>query len=145
LGDNGVGKTTLLECLAHLEPVFNSIDQEGSKDPPVFVEPKVAAADNSVIDNLGRNGDIEFMMTATFAVDSCLDVGEPPSRTVETWTTFTRTNGKTDNIETSTWGKENNIAESKWKEFSKFQPPLILGYGAGRHMGLGNLENLAGT
>ena len=44
LGDNGVGKTTATECLAHLEPVFNSIDQDGRKDPTLFVEPKVAAA-----------------------------------------------------------------------------------------------------
>ena len=79
-------------------------------------------------------------MKATFAVYSRLDVGEPSTNAVETYVTFSRTNGKTDNIVTSDWAKENAIAESKWKEFSKFQPPLILGYGAGRHMGLGNLE-----
>src|ERR1700688_4881868 len=76
LGDNGVGKTTLLECLAHLAPVFNSTDVPGREDPEVFVEPRVAAAPNSVIDNLGRNGDIEFKIEATFAVDSRLNGGE---------------------------------------------------------------------
>ena len=140
LGDNGVGKTTLLECLAHLAPVFNSTDQTGSEDPPMFVEPRVAAAVNSVIDNLGRNGDIEFKIEATFAVDSRLNGGVASNSTVETWMTFSRKNGKSQNIETSEWGKEKNIAQSKWKDFSKFQEPLILAYGAGRHMGIGNLD-----
>lgn len=140
LGDNGVGKTTLLECLAHLAPVFNSVDPGGTKDPKLFVEPRVAAADNSVIDNLGRNGDIDFKAEATFAVDSLLNAGDAPAETVETALTYSRRDGKSDNIKTSEWGKADNVLESKWDEFSKFQDPLILAYGAGRHMGVGNLD-----
>lgn len=147
LGDNGVGKTTLLECLAHLAPVFNSNDQTGSEDLPMFVEPRVAAAVNSVIDNLGRIGDIEFRVEATFAVDSRLDGGVASNGTVETWMTFSRKNGKSESIKTSAWPPEldeenkiKGIVQSKWKEFSKFQEPLILAYGAGRHMGIGNLD-----
>jgi predicted ATP-binding protein involved in virulence len=140
LGDNGVGKTTLLECLAHLAPVFNSNDPGGTKDPKVFVEPRVAAADNKVIDNLGRNGDIKFKTEATFAVSSLLNSGDPPAETVETWLSFSRKDGKSDNIKTSEWGKAEKIRESKWSDFSKFQDPLILAYGAGRHMGIGNLD-----
>src|SRR5260370_1212847 len=59
---------------------------------------------------------------------------------VETWMTFSRKDGKANNIVTSEWGKDKKIVESKWKEFSKFQEPLILAYGAGRHMGVGNLD-----
>lgn len=140
LGDNGVGKTTILECLAHLAPVFNSNDQVGSKDPKMFVEPRVAAAANSVIDDLGRNGDIEFRINATFAVDSLLSAGEASNDTVQTWMAFSRRNGESDNIKTSVWGKKQKIVQSKWGEFSKFREPLILGYGAGRHMGIGNLD-----
>lgn len=140
LGDNGVGKTTLLECLAHLAPVFNSRDDTGTEDPPMFVEPRVAAAPNSVIDNLGRIGDIKCKMEATFAVDSLLNNGVASDVSVETWMTFSRQNGRSENIKTSEWGRENEIVRSKWKEFSKFQEPLILAYGAGRHMGIGNLD-----
>jgi predicted ATP-binding protein involved in virulence len=140
LGENGVGKTTLLECLAHLAPVFNSNDQSGSEDPEMFVEPRVAAAANSVIDNLGRNGDIEFKIEAAFAVDSRLNGGDASNDTVETWMAFSRKDGKSDNIKTSEWGKDKKIVQSKWKDFSKFQEPLILAYGAGRHMGIGNLD-----
>ena len=140
LGDNGVGKTTLLECLAHLAPIFNSNDQVGSEDPEMFIEPRVAAAPNSVIDDLGRNGDIEFRIEATFAVDSQLNGGDVANDTVETWMTFSRKGGNSDNIKTSDWGKDKKVADSKWKEFSKFREPLILAYGAGRHMGVGNLD-----
>jgi predicted ATP-binding protein involved in virulence len=140
LGDNGVGKTTLLECLAHLAPVFNSNDQVGSADPEMFVEPRVASAENDVINNLGRNGDIEFKIEATFAIDSCLGAGKPSENSFETWMTFSRENGKSDDIKTSDWGKDNRIVQSKWKAFSKFEEPLILAYGAGRHMGIGNLD-----
>jgi predicted ATP-binding protein involved in virulence len=140
LGDNGVGKTTLLECLAHLAPVFNSNDQEGSADPEMFVEPRVAAAPNSVIDDLGRNGDIEFKIEAAFAVDSRLNGPVDWSETVTTSMTFSRKGGKSENILTSEWGKGEHVAQSKWKDFSKFQEPLILAYGAGRHMGVGNLD-----
>lgn len=147
LGDNGVGKTTLLECLAHLAPVFNSDDQSGSDDPPIFIEPRVAAAANNVIDNLGRIGDIEFKIEATFAVDSRLNAGVASDETVETKITFSRENEKSKNIKPSAWppelddnGKRKGIAQSKWTEFSKFQEPLILAYGAGRHMGIGNLD-----
>jgi predicted ATP-binding protein involved in virulence len=140
LGDNGVGKTTLLECLAHLAPVFNSTDMPGREDPELFVEPRVAAAPNSVIDNLGRNGDIEFKIEATFAVHSRLNGGDVSEETVDTWMAFSRKGGKSDNIVTSEWGKDRKIVESKWNEFSKFREPLILAYGAGRHMGVGNLD-----
>ena len=147
LGDNGVGKTTLLECLAHLAPVFNSNDQTGSEDPPQFIEPRVAAAENSVIENLGRIGDIEVRVEATFAVDSRLDGGVASNEAVETWMTFSQKNGESENIKTSAWppeldkeGKIKGIARSRWKSFSKFQEPFILAYGAGRHMGIGNLD-----
>ena len=64
LGDNGVGKTTLLECLAHLAPVFNSGEAEGAEDPNFFVEPRVARAENRVIYDLGRTGDMQCELSS---------------------------------------------------------------------------------
>ena len=140
LGDNGVGKTTLLECLAHLAPVFNSNDKDGVDDPKMFIEPQVASSANSVIDRLGRNGDIEFKIEATFAIDSHLNEAGPSMDTVETFVTFSRKEGKSENIKPSEWGKDKNITKDKWSKSSKFREPLILAYGAGRHMGIGNLD-----
>src|SRR5690242_11189 len=66
LGDNGVGKTTLLECLAHLTPVFNS-DESNVLDTRLYVEPRVAREENSVIYALGRIGDHACEARARFA------------------------------------------------------------------------------
>ena len=140
LGDNGVGKTTLLECLAHLAPDFNSDDKTSGKDPLMFIEPSIAASQNDVIDNLGRNGNIEFEIEATFAVDSRLSAGKAPRDTVKTSMAFSRKGEEILNIESSNWGKEDKIRQSEWKDHSKFRTPLILAYGAGRHMGVGNFD-----
>ena len=140
LGDNGVGKTTLLECLAHLAPDFNSDDKDSSKDPLMFIEPSIAASQNDVIDNLGRNGNIEFEIEATFAVDSRLSAGKAPRDTVKTSMAFSRKGEEILNIESSNWCKEDEIRQSEWKDHSKFRTPLILAYGAGRHMGVGNFD-----
>ena len=42
VGDNGVGKTTLLQCLARMRPVFNSLPEEGVGDRPKPVEPELS-------------------------------------------------------------------------------------------------------
>jgi energy-coupling factor transporter ATP-binding protein EcfA2 len=73
LGDNGVGKTTLLQCFAHLAPVFNSGDASGNPDPRLFVEPRVAVEENRVISALGRVGDHPCAARASFAVHAMLN------------------------------------------------------------------------
>lgn len=139
LGDNGVGKTTLLACLAHLAPVFNSPDESGAEDPQLFVEPRVARAENAIIYPLGRIGDVECELRATYAIESILDRGGS-DETIDTWLRFSTKAGRSDDIEPSQWPKEIGVVESKWKDFSKYREPLVLAYGAGRHMGDGNLD-----
>ena len=58
VGDNGVGKATLLQCLARMRPVFNRPPDDNSgltpnQDP---VEPELAGEeDNDVLDTLARS------------------------------------------------------------------------------------------
>ncbi|KJC41505.1 hypothetical protein UP09_20685 [Bradyrhizobium sp. LTSP885] len=148
LGENGVGKTTLLECITQLTPVFNSDDQQSSKDPKMFVEPRMAQAENTVFENLARNGDVEFEVKAKFAIAVRLDKNIASPKTVETSVVFSRRSGKAENIDASSWPPkpkgwpqaERGVKQSGWNRFSKFEEPLILAYGAGRHMGVDNVD-----
>jgi predicted ATP-binding protein involved in virulence len=148
LGENGVGKTTLLECVTLLTPVFNSDDQQSSTDPKMFVEPRMAQAENSVFENLARIGDVECSVKATFAIAVHLDESVAKPKTVETSAAFSRKSGKPENIEASSWPAkprgwpkaERGVKQSEWRDFSKFEEPLILAYGAGRHMGVDNVD-----
>ena len=148
LGENGVGKTTLLECITQLTPVFNSDDQQSSKDPKMFIEPRMVQAENTVFENLARNGDVECEVKAKFAIAVRLNKNTVSPKAVETSVLFSRKLGKAENIDASSWPPkpkgwplvERGVKQSGWKKFSKFEEPLILAYGAGRHMGVDNVD-----
>ncbi len=56
VGDNGVGKTTLLQCLVRMQPVFNKPSDD--RTDPLFkpIEPEVASeVENDVLKGLVRN------------------------------------------------------------------------------------------
>jgi predicted ATP-binding protein involved in virulence len=133
VGENGVGKTTLLECLVRLRPVENT-REEGSSETntasALFIEPIVASADNSVIFGLGRSGGIDFEMRAGFLQGARLDGGRRTGPPFETKVTFSRRGGKVDD-------EDLTVSEH---DVNAFEEPLILAYGAGRHMGVGNLD-----
>jgi predicted ATP-binding protein involved in virulence len=131
LGENGVGKTTLLECLVHLRPALNTPDEtdaEPAASPKRCVEPVVASAANAVIFDLGRNGDIAFEMRAGFLTDVRLNGGGRTGTLLETAVTFSRKEGKEEDLRLSE------------EPVDAFEEPLVLAYGAGRHMGFGNLD-----
>ena len=57
VGDNGVGKTTLLQCLARMRPVFNDPSDNESDQSSKPVEPELAREEsNDVLDALARSG-----------------------------------------------------------------------------------------
>ena len=57
LGDNGVGKTTLLQCLTRMRPVFNKAPDEVRGPIPNPVEPQLSQEeDNAVLASFARAG-----------------------------------------------------------------------------------------
>ncbi len=49
LGDNGVGKTTLLQCLTRMRPVFNKAPDEERGPIPNPVEPQLSQEENNAV------------------------------------------------------------------------------------------------
>ena len=124
VGDNGVGKTTLLQCLARMRPVFNEPSDENSGPTPDPVEPEFAGEENNdVLDAYARSG------TNTVAkLEAHLSYGVPltgrraPRRgTISTWLNITR--------------EDDRLADFKrgGKSPPNVEEPLVLAYGAGRH------------
>ncbi len=65
LGDNGVGKTTLLQCLAWMRP------KKGGE--PNTIEPALNQEENEVLDSLLRVGpEVTLKLRATFSMDQDL-------------------------------------------------------------------------
>ena len=141
LGDNGVGKTTLLECLTQMSPVFNSSTGAGEKDARFYLEPRIAWAENDPIFALRRTTADKCEVRATFVADTLLD-RKSGSETLETWVSFEQIGGKDEHLTFSRWPEkeEEAIPEPEWSQRTSVLPPLILAYGAGRYMGEGNFD-----
>ena len=160
VGDNGVGKTTLLQCLARMRPRFNpppdepaeppdgsgkSADERGNARP---IEPELAAEeDNSVLAALVRSGNAA---TARLEADLSVGVrlgdhGGDFSCCLSTSSSVKRANGDVTDVQHT--ARVNDVpAEGEAAEAAighGVQEPLVLGYGAGRRPTLGAARDVA--
>lgn len=89
IGENGVGKTTLLQCLARMRSAFNKPSDDSADELSEPIEPELASeVDNDVLIALIRNSS-----NAMASLKAHFSVGEPVSstnpsvqkKTISTW------------------------------------------------------------
>ena len=122
LGNNGVGKTTLLQCLNWMRPV-QFVDHRGQEG----VQPALTDQSNLVVSSLLRNGDsVVLTLGATFGKGRSLPTAQKTS---------IRTGIKLK-------GENNTLTDDELTDNTGRVPPepMILAYSADRRMGRANLD-----
>jgi hypothetical protein len=149
LGDNGVGKTTILKCLAWMVPVIDpptaeeekkkAEDDKGKTPEQIKAEELVRIKpylddlqDEDEFEKLIRVGaDTRSQLKACFSVGTLLGGVPDDSNVVSLGIDLEREAGKLEKVDLH-------------KDFLKdFNPPNLFAYGANRHMGMKNVDEAA--
>ena len=137
LGDNGVGKTTLLECLARMRPVLNPSSNENDDQTIDCFEPEFKGEEsNDTLDTYARSGPntiaklkAELSYGVPFIEEEACSKPESCKGSISTWLEIARRHGQLERF--SADGDET---------ISDVDEPFVLAYGAGRHPKTNGLE-----
>ena len=134
LGDNGVGKTTLLQCLAWMRPVRADVE-------PTFVslEPALSNEENSTLNSLIRIGsDVRARLAVSFSVGRTIRTQDRQQHTIDV-TTGIELRSEGGKLEQARPLESNRL---KSTEFERIFPSdlVIFAYGATRRSGTLKLE-----
>lgn len=135
VGDNGVGKTTMLQCLARMRPVFNDTLDDGKRQNSSKFEPELAREDsNDVLDALARSGsNVTARLKASLSNVPLEGPKKGKEGIIETRVKITRARGLFKD-----WDRGA-------KSSRHVKEPLVLGYGAGRHPRVTNIDRVTTT
>ena len=136
LGENGVGKTTLLQCLVRMRPIpgfkrdpNGNVAASGNAGKPDYVDPELAQHANSEMTTFVRRGTKDAASIHATLSNAALT---PRHRTKPTRINIGAV------IEHK--GGELDKVGFEQVEFSlKKQGPIVIAYGAGRHIGHSNI------
>ena len=125
LGENGVGKTTLMQALAGMRPIPGVKEDSEAEESPQAGPPTLSTAELSVHEN---DDLMRFIRTGGPRTATMVAVLEADGATLKTRVEI---KGTTNELESAEFGTAPHQLLS--------DGPLVIGYGAGRHVGHRNL------